>query len=225
MKKKQTFIKILLSCTLMLSLLFYIITVTNYSESKVLAKNNIMEKYKNDAIDQQKAIEKYALGDRSNVVRKQNGYDVIKVDNQELIILGDNFKGSVKPIYINHKHEKADIKYLGERTKPAIDLSNVHCNTSYEPITVTFQVSNKLSYSIEGSIGLSYSVFEAKLGSSINKEFTVTESRSEIIPARRCGTLRGVPKYDVYEYSGWIRKGTLYSPKGFIYFLALSPEE
>lgn len=225
--KKQNVFKFLLCCTLILSLLFYIETTKNYRYSKVLAKNNVVEKVKNDSISEQQAINKYISGDKSDVIEKINGYDVLKVENKKIVILGDdiNFNGKVSPLVVNHSHDKYDVKYIGERTKPAIDFSDTNCNNSDSPLSVDFSISKTLDHMVEGSFGIGFETFQAKLGSSIRKSFTVSAVRKETIPQKRCGTLKGIPKYDVYEYQGWIRTATLYSPKGFIYFLYLSPEE
>lgn len=225
--KKQRIFKFLLSCTLILSLLFYAATTTNYRYSKVLANNNIVEKAKTDSISEQQAINKYISGNKSDVIEKINGYDVLKVGNKKIIILGDNlnFDGKVSPLIINNSHDRYDVKYIGERTKPAIDISDTHCNNSNKPLSVDFSISKTIEYKVEGSFGIGFEHFKAKLGGSISETFTSSATRRETIPAKRCGTLKGIPKYDVYEYQGWIRTATLYAPKGFIYFLSLNPEE
>lgn len=196
-------------------------------ERDILPDGYIAEGFELDDVKQEKVIKEYLEGNRDNVIKNEDGYDSITLeDNTNIIILGENgnFNGYLEPIDKNSKKINDEITYLGEDTKPPVDFTSTHCNTTGNVSKVNFKISTTLKYRIYESRDIYFGDFKSILQKDINYKYTLQNYKEENIPSYRCIKLRGLPRFDVYKYDGTIRKGTLYSPKGYIIFMVLSPE-
>lgn len=124
-------------------------------------------------------------------------------------------RGGISPLEIGGNEY-----YIKNKTSlfKSVDYSNPYLPgaSSCSPITLSTSASFSYSTSYTAGVTLSASFISANFGVTIGQTLSITNTGTGSVPANKCGTLKGYPRYQHFQAELWENDPLFNDYKGII---------